>query len=195
MGRWILISFVSFPLTIIIIVGILLVVKPPAKAPAATQAVGAGQQVEKKLIKKVVAHDIRIGNMKHVRYMVDSLLTVIDVFRDSLQKQAVKMDSLNKTISALQKEKEALNSQILTWQKKYNLVSGQQMEAKSIAKTLATLKPKEMAKILDKMDDHTIILIYKQMSNSARSSLMAALSSNRAAAITQKMLKRKAVSK
>ncbi len=189
MGRWILISLFSFPLTIIAMVAILLVLKPPAKTAPKAQAQEASAQVEKKLIKKVVAHDIRIGNLSHVRHTLDSLLTVIDFFRDSLKRQGAKMDSLHKVVQNLQQEKEALNKEILSWRKKYNLAAGQQMEAKSIAKTLSSLKPKEMAKIVSNLDDHTVILIYSQMSNSARSQLMAALDSRRAARITQRMLK------
>ncbi len=190
MGRWILISTVTFPLTIIIMVAVLLALKPPAKDASATQVQNTSMQVQKKLIKKVVAHDVRIGNLNHVKYLVDSLLTVIDVFTDSLNRQTHKTDSLQKVIIRLQKDKENLNKEILSWRKKYSLASGQQMEAKSIARTLSSLKTKDMAKILANMDDHTIILIYSQMSNTARSALMAALDSKRAARITQKMLKK-----
>ncbi len=190
MGKWILISFISFPLTIIIIVGILLAVKPPAKTPADPKAQKVSATVEKKLIKRVVAHDIRIGNMTHVKHTLDSLLTVIDFFQDSLKHQAQKMDSLTKVLKSLQTKNDALAKEADSWKQKYNQASGQQMEAKAIARTLSSLKPKEMGKILAKMDDHAIILIYSQMSNAARSTLLAALDSDRAAAITQKMLKK-----
>ncbi len=190
MGKWILISLGTFPLTIIIIVAVLVAMKPPAKETATVPAQSASVQVQKKLVKKVVSHDVRIGNLNHVRYVVDSLLTVIDVLQDSLKHQVLKTDSLQKAVKSLQTEKENLNKEILSWRKKYSLASGQQMEAKSIARTLSSLKPKEMAKILANMDDHTIILIYSQMSNTARSALMAALDSKRAATITQKMLKK-----
>lgn len=190
MGRWILFSLLSFPLTILLIVGILLAVKPRSKAPADPQAQNVPHKVEKKLIKKVTSHDIRVGNMTHVKHTLDSLLTVVDFYRDSLGHQAIKMDSLSKAIKSLQSEKEALTKKADSWEKKYKKASGQQMEAKAIARTLSSLKPKEMGKILAKMDDHAIILIYSQMSNVARSTLMAALNSDRAATITQKMLKR-----
>ncbi len=190
MGRWVIISLFTFPITVIVMVGILFLLRPPAPANA-NGAVDptVAQETQKAIIKKVVAHNIRIGNVTKAKRMVDSLFTVIDVLNDSIKNIHKSTEALKQKIEELKQTNEKLNKEIASWQKKYNEASGRQMEAKSIARTLSGLKPKEMSKILAHLDDEIIILIYSQMSNTGRKNIMAALPSERAAAITKKMLK------
>ncbi len=190
MGRWVIISLFTFPVTVIVMVGILFLLRPPAPANA-NGAVDprVAQETQKAIIKKVVAHNIRIGNVTKAKRMVDSLFTVIDVLNDSIKNIHKSTETLKQKIEELKQTNEKLNKEIASWQKKYNEASGRQMEAKSIARTLSGLKPKEMSKILAHLDDEIIILIYSQMSNTGRKNIMAALPSERAAAITKKMLK------
>ena len=191
MGRWVIISLFTFPITVIVMVGILFLLRPPAPANAnGTVDPAVVQETQRAIIKKVIAHNVRIGNVTKAKRMVDSLFTIIDVLNDSIKTIHKSTEALKQKIEELKKANEKLNKEIASWQKKYNEASGRQMEAKSIARTLSGLKPKEMSKILAHLDDDIIILIYSQMSNTGRKNIMAALPSDRAAAITQKMLKK-----
>lgn len=97
------------------------------------------------------------------------------------------IDSLTKILS--QKEVDFKNNELqiekLTEQikEKKNL----EKNASELAKTFASMKSEQMSPILQKLDDETVALIYKNMSSRVRKNYLLALSSQRAAALTKKM--------
>ncbi len=114
----------------------------------------------------------------------DKLTVQIEKYKKILLQKDAKIDSLQ-TI-ALAKEK--LEQEV----EKLNLLlkgkTDKEARAKEIAKTLSSMKVKSMAPILKKLDDDTIILIYKQTGKTARKGILLALSEDRAARIAKKMI-------
>ena len=73
----------------------------------------------------------------------------------------------------------------------------QQEEAKKVtrlARLYGTMKPEEAVAILNKLDDDTVLAIFNRMEDEQVAKILALLDANRAARITQDMLKVKPVS-
>ncbi len=187
MRRWVLMSLFSFPLMVLLVIGIIFLISSPSQPEGKKQS---AEPVQKRAeVKKEVKEDLRRGNWTKIKNTIDSLYTLVDKYRDSLKIKGRVIDSLATEMATFDKKRNELVSEIEKWKKKYTTLTQKQDKVREIAKTISALKAKDMAKIVSKLDDQTIIQIYDQMSKTSRKNLLAALSSDRAAAITQKMIK------
>jgi flagellar motility protein MotE (MotC chaperone) len=63
----------------------------------------------------------------------------------------------------------------------------QQANIKELAKTFETMKTSEIGPILKKVDNATVIALYKNMGSRSKKMILTALSNDRAAEITQEL--------
>ncbi len=175
MMKWIAFSVSSFIFILSLVFGAMLYLKPPPKKPLK----------QKNRVTSSKTHFKKIGHILNAR---DSLVQVIDDYEKEIDRQKKELDSLKQVLA----EK---NDQLGTSQKEIEKLTvelknkgDQDVRAKSMAKTLSSLTLKKMAPILNKLDDETIILIYNQTSRSARKNILMALSEDRAAKITRKLV-------
>ncbi len=189
MGRAILISVISFPIILLGMVGLLLLLKPaPQPHPKKVKATLTLKE-QKIKVRRHVKENLKKKNWTAVTHTLDSLFTVIDVLQDSLKHKNRLLDSLKQDMAGYQKQFAQLREEIEKWQKKYQSAQKRQNKLKDIAKTLSGLKTKDMARIVAKMDDRTLVEIYNQMSTTSKKQLLAALSADRAAALAKKIIK------
>ncbi len=106
-----------------------------------------------------------------------SMLFFANLEKDSLIEQIEFRDGL---IEGYKKTIDNLNKDLLGANKR-------SVSIKELAKTYETMKPGEMRPILEKVDDETVIAIYKNMSSRSRKSIFQALPGDRAAIITKRL--------
>lgn len=118
---------------------------------------------------------------------VDSLKTQVTDLKNENFAQSVAIDSINEVvvfkdnlITEYEKEINELNDRLLDKQKRQNNI-------KELAKTFETMKVADISPILNKVDNETVIAIYKHMGSRSRKMIMMALNDNRAAEITRKL--------
>ncbi len=175
MLKWIALGTCSFIFLVALIFGIMLAVNPPHKPPPKTGGKKIGK-VQKK--GKNVAYSPK----------TDSLHAVVQKYQQLIGESKQQIDSLRiviKTQSAQLEEKDKKLEQLT---KELAAKANKDKRAKDMAKTLAAMKVKQMAPILNKLDDATIISIFQQTSKTARTNILTALSDERAARITEKLI-------
>jgi len=123
----------------------------------------------------------------HPTTVTDSLANLVQELKNDLFERSLEIDSLkeqitfqNGLINGYKKTIDGLNSQILALNKK-------EVSLKELAKTYESMKVSDIKPILDKVDDETVIAIYRAMGTRTRKSIMMALSAERAATITEKL--------
>ena len=113
---------------------------------------------------------------------------VIDDYEQELKAQKHQLDSLTALVQTLRQDTQAKSAEI----EKLNIAlqgkTERNKKAKEMAKTFASMKVKQISPILNKLDDETIISIYLQTSKPARKNIIAALTDDRAARITKKLI-------
>ncbi|RMF06365.1 MAG: hypothetical protein D6762_09640 [Candidatus Neomarinimicrobiota bacterium] len=119
--------------------------------------------------------------------VADSLAALVRELRNDLFERSVVIDSLNEritfqqnVIAGYQKKIDELNDQILT-------LNRHEVSLKELAKTYESMKVSDIKPILNKVDDETVIAIYRAMGTRTRKTIMMALSAERAAQITEKL--------
>ncbi|MFQ6604290.1 MAG: hypothetical protein ACE5D8_01935 [Fidelibacterota bacterium] len=117
----------------------------------------------------------------------DSLIQVINELNSNHFFLSMEKDSLLDVISQLNRDIAKFENKIAALGEKVTALESQQMNMKELAKTYESLKPKEMEPILAKIDDQTLIALYKNMSSRNRKNLLLALTSTRAAVLTQQL--------
>lgn len=175
MIKWIALGTSSFIFFVALVLGIMLVVNPPQKKVPDTKG-------------KAISKLHRKGKRVHYASKTDSLRALVEEYEQLTEEKEQVIDSLQKVISeqVLQleekdKKMEQLNAALTARAEKNK-------RTKDMAKTLSAMKSKQMAPILNKLDDATIISIFQQTSKSARTSILSALSDERAARITKKII-------
>jgi len=115
-------------------------------------------------------------------------LSETDSLKQIIEKQKSVVDSLNRELTKLkidfdneQKSNEDLTEKLIN-------KTSEVEKAKELAKTFSSMKVDEMRPILQNVDDETIALIYENMSNRVRKNFLLALSSNRAALLTERQV-------
>ncbi len=117
----------------------------------------------------------------------DSLIKVINDLNSSQFFLGMEKDSLLDVISLRDREIDRFKAAVAQLEEKVAAVEAKKATMKELAKTYESLKPKEMEPILAKIDDNTLIALYKNMSSRNRKNLLLALTSTRAAALTQQL--------
>lgn len=174
--KWIVFSLGILSFSIAAILSAMLMLQDPPPQKAASKKAG----VTKTDIKKVQNKKKKKGKLSKNEQMVleiaelHSALEKKEQVIDSLQAMASKAQELQKEVQKLTEAKTRSKSK--------------DSRAKEIAKTLSSMKTKAMAPILNKLDDDTVILIYKQTGKTSRKNILMALSESRAAKITKKII-------
>lgn len=139
-----------------------------------------------KILKSDTSRTAQLVNKMRAEY--DTMKLVIQKYKQSILEQKIELDSLiilledKKRIIAMDSTKiEEMN---LTLQKDLDL----EQNSKSLAKTFGTMKAKEIAPILHKLDDETIMLIYMKMNSRLQKNILLGLPEERAARLTEKYM-------
>ncbi len=117
----------------------------------------------------------------------DSLRQVIETLTSDIFFVRVTVDSLN---GVLEKNETAIAkyiAQVESLKKSNQTLREKSISIKELAKTYETMKVADIKPILEKVDDATIIALYKNMGSRTRKNLIQALSSVRAAQLTNKL--------
>jgi len=171
--KWILIGFFSFVVMVGLVLGVMIYFGPkkttPLKGKHAQSAAlkkekGKNLTAKERLLIELEQYKVKTDSMKN---RLDSLSTLSRKQQNKLQAQADEIQKL--TIRLKGKASKAAR-------------------AKDLAKTLASMKLKSLAPILNKLDDQTVIELYRQMNRAARKNILLGLSDKRAAKITQKLI-------
>lgn len=126
-------------------------------SPAGTMSV---RDSLKNIIKK------NTGDYFFLKITVDSLYEQLNIKNALVENQHTQIELLEKQVENAEQKRQFL---------------------KELTKTYETMKVTEIRPILEKLDDATIIALYKNMSGRTRKNLINGLSSNRAAQITKQL--------
>ena len=158
--KWIVFSLGVLSFAIAAVFSVMLMMQDPippkktvAKKPAVTKAE----------IKKVKSKNGKLSKNEKLILEIAELKSAIekkDKIIDSLKVTASKTETLEKELQKITESKTRSKSKA--------------SRAKDMAKTLSSMKTKAMAPILNKLDDDTVILIYKQTSKTARKNILLA---------------------
>ncbi len=121
----------------------------------------------------------------------DSLLVDLDSLQALLAASMSSRDSLERITAIWDATERALESRLQ--EKDVELVALRQVDvnAQDMARTFATMSVQELAPIVAKLSDEVILDIYKHTTNKRRKYLLSALGDERAAALTNRLVKRK----
>ncbi len=117
----------------------------------------------------------------------DSLQAVIEVLTGDLFFSRVTVDSLNEELGKQEKLLTTYTSQVESLEDQIEKLKEKNVSIKDLAKTYETMKVADIRPILERVDDKTIIALYKNMGTRTKKNLIQALSDVRAAQITKKL--------
>ncbi len=133
---------------------------------------------DQRLAKEILAQkQSEINQMKSEMDSLHIYIGEICFARDSI---AEENDFNASLIREYRKTIEMLNTELSTETKK-------NLTIKELAKTYESMKIAEMQPIIEKLDDHTVLDLYTNISSRNRKNLLMALPAKRAAVITQKI--------
>jgi flagellar motility protein MotE (MotC chaperone) len=170
---WVGLGFLLFIILVGITFGVLMVLNP-VDADIQMDTVTGDQ----KLAREMLAQKQQEIDQLHAE--LDSLL--IDLEKNNLARDSLaeENDFNAGLIREYRKTIEMLNAELSVETKK-------NLSVKELAKTYESMKINEMQPIVEKLDDHTIMDIYTNISSRNRKNLLMALSAKRAAIITQRI--------
>lgn len=172
---WSAIAFGSFLLLVVIIFMILTYLNPVDEELAVTISNGDTVLAKELINQKQKEIDQLYGEIDSLKTVIFSLTSV----RDSLIEQT---DFKDGVIREYQKTVETINGELAN-------LNHSSMNVKDLAKTYESMKVDEMRPILSNLDDQTVIQLYRNISSRNRKNLLMALSSQRAALITEQIAK------
>ena len=117
----------------------------------------------------------------------DSLRSVIIQLNGDLFFTRVTIDSLNEQLGLKEDQIGRYLAEIESLESNINTLQESRTSIKDLAKTYDTMKVTDMSPILAKLDDETIIALYRNMGSRTRKNLIQALTGARAAQITKKL--------
>lgn len=117
----------------------------------------------------------------------DSLSKVIDKLSSDLFFTNLALDSLTEQITLKDGLIENYLNQVEALEKDLLTRNDKSSNIKDLAKTYETMKVAEIKPILERVDDETIMALYKNMGTRTRKIILQALSGPRAAQITEKL--------
>ena len=138
--------------------------------------------------------DIAASNITISKKMIMQKQSEIDSLNSKIEKLNSDLFFSNLTNDSLKEHTKFKNNLIEQYKKDINKLNKNLLAAtktkvsiQELAKTYDTMKTEEMRPILEKVNDKTVIAIYKNMNSRKRKDILKALSSERAAAITQRL--------
>ena len=117
----------------------------------------------------------------------DSLQTLVDSLSSEIFFLQLRSDSMSRELDLKAVEVETYASQYDALNDKITELRTYNVSVKDLAKTYETMKIKDIKPIIEKVDDETVIALYKNMGSRTRKNLMQSLSSVRAAQLTKKI--------
>jgi len=118
---------------------------------------------------------------------VDSTQAVLEKLGSELFFSQLEKDSLRDVIGFKDGLIAGYEKTIVQLKERLTALNERSVSIKELAKTYETMKPNEIRPILEKVDDTTVIVLYKNMSSRNRKSIFQALPGDRAAAITKQI--------
>ncbi len=167
-----LLAFVLGPAILLIIIFVMIFVEKPKKEP----------KVDMEKLSEV--HKKLFEDQKNTIEQLN--IEITDIINQFSQKDVV-IDSLTKLLS--KKEIDYEINELEVEQLKSQISDKTELENKAteLAKIFSRMKSGQMSPILQKLDDKTVTLIYKNMSRHDRKNFVLSLSTQRAASLIQKM--------
>lgn len=172
--KWVVFGVGGFAFLVAVVFSVMLLLSDPVD----TVKEGANSKKPKSEISKEKNNNSVVNK---------ELIKTIAGLEKSLLSKDKQIDSL-KQITAKTSE---LEQQIIKLTDELEGSKDKKARAKDMAKTLASMKSKAMAPILNKLDDKTVMLIYEQTSKTSRKDILAALKEDRAARIANKLINNK----
>jgi len=121
--------------------------------------------------------------------VADSLQQIIENLTSDLFFVRVTTDSLNEVLGKQELIIAGYTSQIESLEERNQALQSKSVSIKELAKTYETMKVSDIRPILEKVDDATIVALYKNMGSRTRKNIIQALSSVRAAQLTNKLVR------
>lgn len=138
--------------------------------------------------------DIAVSNIAISKKMIMQKQSEIDSLNNKIEKLNSDLFFSNLNNDSLREQTKFKNNLIEQYKKNINILNKNLLAAtktkvsiQELAKTYDTMKTEEMRPILEKVNDRTVIAIYKNMNSRKRKDILKALSSERAATITQRL--------
>ncbi|NOZ74605.1 MAG: hypothetical protein GXO90_04415 [FCB group bacterium] len=187
--KFILISFGVFVVLVGVIFVVLMIIDPsPDESPVPEEKIATVESDNPEdTASKQSSQDQAVDDQSAPISLLDSLNNRIQELTNNLFVRSLEIDSLNEQITfkeglitGYRKTIDKLNEQVLARNKK-------EINLKELAKTYESMKVADIKPILNKVDDETVMAIYRAMGARTRKSIMMALSAERAATITQKL--------
>jgi len=124
---------------------------------------------------------------KASKKIINGLKKELTDLTSEMGKKDTVIDSLKKVLAQKETDSNDRESEIEKLTEQLSENRNIEKNAIDLAKTFASMKSEQMAPILQKLDDKTVTLIYKNMSTRVRKNFLLALSSQRAAKLTKTM--------
>lgn len=186
--KWVSISFGIFIVLVGGIFAALIFLTPPPQPEVDRPQTNLDKKNEIKKHVNQLRKGLPVMEVNRIMNEVDSLFTLISRYEDQNKKNTATIDSLNRLLEKERQEAAGFTGEIKKLKKQITEKQSKEDNARELAKTFSEMKTKQLAPILNKLDDETILLIYGQMRKNARKDLLLALNEKRAAGIAEKLI-------
>jgi flagellar motility protein MotE (MotC chaperone) len=182
----ILISVGSLLVSIALIFGLLYLMQPPAPSEEETAKTKQSDQhrIQELINDSITQSPVIMQNLVNQ----DSLDNLIAQLKAELDERNGTIDSLEKLIEEKSLLAEENLEKYTDLQASIDDIRQKQDNAKSLAKTFETMKTGEISRSVASLDDQALMQIYHNMNSRHRKNLLMALSGERAARLTKKMM-------
>jgi len=174
-------SFGSLLFSILVITGLLYFLSPDSPVES-----GGSSAINEPLNQSLESSTLL--NIEGVATLEDSLEKRIDILQSKLNYQQIISDSLNGLLSEKITQAEKYLKDIENLQQSIVDIQTVEDQAKSLAKTFESMKINEIGRSVADLDDKALMQIYNKMNGRLRKNLLMAVSSERAAKLTKKMM-------
>lgn len=183
--RWIGLAFVLFLVyTILIFVIMVMVVPLPPAPPERTIFSTADSLLQYDWVRKEELAQV----VKEFKTRHDSLTAMLNQNKVEITRKNLMIDSLHNELNSYQAALKKKESEVQYLSELINSNRDRTDKAKDMAKTFSSMDTKQIAPILNKLDNETVIAIYEQMNSRTKKNILLGLPQERAALITKKML-------
>jgi len=170
----IIFSFGSLLLSIMLFSGILYLLTPEKQpAPAGSTIIA-----ENHILDKISSTDVES----------DSFADPITLLQNQIKIHESVIDSLNALIIEKDAAAQKYEKDYVSLQQTIENMKKVEDQAKSLAKTFETMKISEIGRSVAKLNDQALMQIYYKMNGRHRKNLLMAVSADRAARLTEKMM-------
>ena len=184
-GKWIGLAFVLLIVYMTLIFGIMVIVVPlPPPPPERTIFSTADSLMQYDWVsREELAQVVQVFKTHR-----DSLSAMLSRNKMEMTEKNRMIDSLSNELNSHQAALKKQESEVEYLSNLLNSDRDRTDKAKDIAKTFSSMETKQIAPILNRLDNETVIAIYEQMNSRTRKNILLGLPQERAALITKKML-------